>query len=299
MRGVRRGLSVVLAGLLLFAPAFARAAETGPAPAEIDAPCPDEPTPASPPDVSDPYSLAGAGTMALKDAIYVLDSPVRWDGTDWVIVGGAALGVIALSAFADAAVQKSTQSHQTQFLDDLTKVVEPFGAQYSWAVIGAYALVGFAFHDTNARDIAFDSIIASVLASGIITPSMKFMVGRARPNQDLGVLSFHPFQSGYTSFPSGHTTQAFAVASVISAHSDELWVSAAAYTLASLVAFARIYHNAHWTSDTAAGALIGMAVGRGVVSLNNRFRKGESRVKIVFAPIAAEHGQGAGVTVIF
>ena len=267
-----------------------------------DAPCSDasaDSTQALQPDVQDPNSLAGIGKIALKDTIYVLGSPVRWNGEQWLVFAGAAVGVVVVAAFADVAARDATQTHQSQALDDLTRIVEPFGAEYSWAVLGAYGIVGLVFHDADARDTAIDGVIASLLASGIITPATKFAVGRARPNQSVSPTEFHPFVSGYASFPSGHATQAFAVASVISAHSDKLWVSVSAYTLASLVAFSRVYHNAHWTSDVTAGALIGTAVGQGVVALNKRLRSGESHVKIVFAPILGQRERGAGVTVVF
>jgi membrane-associated phospholipid phosphatase len=247
----------------------------------------------------DSDTLKALPAVVLKDAVYVLGSPVRWTGKNWIIAGGAAAGIILVAAMADVAVKDATQSHQSAALDDLTRIVEPFGAEYSWAVLGAYAAVGLIFHDADARDTAIDGIIASLLASGVITPSLKFAFGRARPNATDDPLSFHPFHSGYAALPSGHATQAFAVASVISAHSDKVWVSASAYTLAGLVAFARVYHNAHWTSDVTAGALIGTAVGQGVVALNKRIRSGESRVQILFAPILGERERGAGVTVVF
>jgi membrane-associated phospholipid phosphatase len=86
---------------------------------------------------------------------------------------------------------------------------------------------------------------------------------------------------------------------VISAHSDQFWVSASAYTLASLVAFARVYHQAHWTSDVVAGALIGTAVGRSVVALNRRIRSGDHSIRLVFAPMVGPSIRGAGATVLF
>ena len=246
-----------------------------------------------------PDSLAALPTTALKDAGYVLGSPVRWSSREWVIAGGAVAGIVLVSAFADVPARDATQGHQSAALDDLTRIVEPFGAEYSWAVLGAYGIVGLVFHDADARDTAVDGILASLLANAIITTSFKFTFGRARPNQTDDPLEFHPFQSGYTSLPSSHATQAFAVASVISAHSDRFWVSASAYTLAGLVAFARVYHNAHWTSDVVAGALIGTLVGRSVVALNKRIRSGEQSIRIVFAPILGRDERGAGVTVVF
>ena len=89
------------------------------------------------------------------------------------------------------------------------------------------------------------------------------------------------------------------MASVISAHSDEVWVSVTAYTVAGLVGFARVYHNAHWTSDVTAGAAIGTFVGRGIVALNDRLRKGDGKVRIAFAPLLSDQVKGLAVTAVF
>ena len=262
------------------------------------APCSDEALGRAP-EAAEPESLPGIGTIALKDTLATLGAPLHWSGKDWLVFGGIAAGVAAVGFAFDIPMRDKTQAHQTSTLDELTKVVEPFGAGYSWAVIGAYGIVGFAFHDPEAKDIFFDSAIASLLASGIITPTLKFVIGRERPNESVSSTAFDPFSGSDNSFPSGHATQAFAVASVISAHSDQVWVSVTAYTLAGLVGFARIYHNAHWTSDVTAGALIGTAVGRGVVALNNRLRSGQSKVRVAFFPFVTDRVRGASVLIAF
>ena len=69
--------------------------------------------------------------------------------------------------------------------------------------------------------------------------------------------------------------------------------------MAGLVGFARIYHNAHWTSDVTAGAIIGTFVGRGVVALNKRLRSGDTTVRVAFAPFIGDHVKGAGFLVAF
>jgi len=250
-------------------------------------------------DSSSPGAFSNVPCMAGRDTVSVLGAPLHWTGEQWVIAGGAAAGLVLVSAFADVAVRDHTQSHQSAALDDLTRIVEPFGRTYSLAVLGAYGIVGFVFHDAEARDTAIDGLIATALASGIITPTLKAVIGRTRPNATTDPLDFHPFSGSDLAFPSGHATQAFVVASVISAHSDQLWVSATAYTLAGLVGFARVYHNAHWTSDVVAGALIGTLVGRSVVALNKRIRSGDHTVRIAFAPIFEHDARGAGLTVVF
>ena len=93
-------------------------------------------------------------------------------------------------------------------------------------------------------------------------------MGRSRPSTGHGDSHFRPFGGSY-SFPSGHTTQAFAVATVIAEHYDSPWVKVASYGLASAVGFARINNNSHWMSDVVAGAAIGFFVGETVVHLNH------------------------------
>ena len=320
MRTPSRPRTIAL--VLLFAAAGAAgAADLAALDAEALAPCED--APAAAPDEAAPMDLAGfliapdstgaasappatqfeswknLGDMALKDTVGILGAPLHWSAKNWLVFGGIAAGVVAVGFAFDYPMRNKTQAQQTQALDDMTKVIEPFGAEYSWAVIGAYGIFGFAFHDPDAKNVFFDSVMASILASGIVTPTLKFVVGRERPSESTSDTVFHPFSGSDNAFPSGHATQAFAVASVISAHSDQVWVSVTAYTIAGLVGFARIYHNAHWTSDVTAGALIGTFVGRGVVAINDRIRKGEGKVSVTVAPIFGDGVRGGVVVVGF
>ncbi len=164
-------------------------------------PCPGRPVveganaDGAPPDASPPLL-----ELALEDGKYILGAPLRWSGKQWLAFSGVAAGVVAFGFALDVPARSKTRSHQTAALDDLTRIVEPFGQEYSWAVIGAYGIAGFVFRDPEARDIAVDSALATILASGIITPVLKQVIGRARPNQNQGSTSFHPF-SGDQSFP--------------------------------------------------------------------------------------------------
>jgi len=295
----RRVTTLCLLSLWLWIPSRGAAAGS-PGSSEIDrAPCEDGISfgAASAEDPSQPEP--GIGTIAWKDASGILAAPAHWSGRNWLLFSVAVAAVEAIGFAAEVPMRRFSQCHQSKAADDFTRIVEPFGQEYSLAVLGAYGIAGFVFHDAPAKDIVIDGIMTSILAAGIITPVSQRVIGRARPRQGEGADSFHPFNSNYTSFPSGHTTQAFAVASVISAHSDKLWVNISAYTLASFVAYARIYHDAHWLSDVSAGALIGTVVGHGVVAINTKLRAGDRAVRLVLTPMSDKGRRGAGLTVFF
>jgi membrane-associated phospholipid phosphatase len=240
---------------------------------------------------------AGWLGLALQDAAYVLSAPIHWDLKEWGLAA-ASIGTVALlGELGDVHLRNAVQKNRSGVLDDLAKVVEPFGTGYGWAVVGAYGVVGFAFHDQEAKDTAFDAAMSALL-SGAITDGLKIIVGRARPEQNHGAAHFDPF-GGDKSFPSGHATTAFAIGSVIAAHSDQAWVKASAYSIAGLVAFARVYHDAHWTSDVAAGALIGTAVGETIVRLNRLVRARGSKAALYAAPIVGDGRRGAVLVLVF
>src|SRR5438477_352501 len=138
---------------------------------------------------------------------------------------------------------------------------------------------------SQGRMLTLDGLASTLIASGIITPSLKLALGRSRHEQDQGPHDFDPFNPHYTSFPSGHTTQAFAVASVIAAHYESMWVRATAFGAASIVGYARIQRNKHWATDVAAGAVIGTLVGNSVVHFNQSHRSHHGQPKISLAPL--------------
>lgn len=70
------------------------------------------------------------------------------------------------------------------------------------------------------------------------------------------------------SFPSGHTTAAFAFASTIWAEHGVYW-GTAAYLGATYAGLSRINDNRHRINDVIAGASIGMSYGIGLYSLAN------------------------------
>jgi PAP2 superfamily len=208
--------------------------------------------------------------VVLDDVRHVVTSPARWDETDWHNAGWASLAVVGTALAIDRPLRDEMLRHGGN--SSFVTQVERFGAQYAPGVVGGFYIVGVLTDDETSMQVAQDGLAASLIASGIITPAIKLVAGRSRPRDNNGIYYFKPFSNGNSSFPSGHTTEAFALASVIANHYDETWVTCTSYSIAGLVGLARTYHQAHFASDVLAGAMIGTLVGKSVVAHNAALR---------------------------
>jgi membrane-associated phospholipid phosphatase len=214
--------------------------------------------------------------MALADTYHVLTGPARWDKKDWLVFSGAALTVGAL-ALLDRPVNDELRRLEEHNDGEWARQIRRFGGPYSFAALGLFYAGGLAFDNTKAKSVALDGAVASVIASGIVVPAVKFVVGRDRPSANNGAYAFRPFSSDRASFFSGEACQAFAVASVVAAHYDQFWVKSVSYGLASMVAVARLYQGGHFLSDIAAGAIVGTVIGRAVVHYNEKGRAAKEK----------------------
>lgn len=131
---------------------------------------------------------------------------------------------------------------------------------------GIYAF-GRVKGNRRAEDLGLHSV-ESVLLSGAASGLTKMIVGRARPYKDTANSRNFGLLRGlqgrdYQSFPSGHTTAAFAFASIVSAETSHWYpksrwiVGSIFYGGASLTALSRVYNEEHWASDVISAAAIG------------------------------------------
>jgi membrane-associated phospholipid phosphatase len=220
--------------------------------------------------------------LLLDDVKLVVTAPARWDETEWKDAGWDALAIVGTALVIDRPWRDEMrrQPRNNQFMLQ----VEQFGVQYAAGVVGGFYLAGALGGNQNAMQVAEDSLAASLIASGLITPAIKLVAGRSRPRDNNGIYRFKPFSNANASFPSGHATEAFALASVIANHYDDTWITCASYSVAGLVGIARTYHDAHFASDVVAGAMIGTLVGKSVVSYNRQRRAGKVAVLPDIAP---------------
>jgi membrane-associated phospholipid phosphatase len=116
--------------------------------------------------------------------------------------------------------------------------------------------------------------LQAIAVSGVATLLLKGVVGRERPYAAGGDIDNYSFGRGFgsnrfASFPSGHTSAAFAVASVlergtVDSRAHQL-VAIVAYASATGIGLSRMVDNQHWTSDVVAGAALGFISGLAIV----------------------------------
>jgi membrane-associated phospholipid phosphatase len=238
--------------------------------------------------------------MVLLDAGHVLSSPFRWEGREWLLFSASVAGIGVLS-LADESLSNAARERGTS-LGFVGNTLEGLGDARSFVLLGGFYLAGAVGLDSKAKNVCLDGLSASLIASGIITPTISTLVGRERPSAEQGAYSFKPFDG--RSFPSGHATQAFAVASVIATSYDELWVKATAYGAAAVTAYMRVMEGQHFPTDVVAGALIGTLVGRSVVRFNQKLRSGEREpdpagVRLTVVPVVGGGAYGLSATLDF
>lgn len=110
--------------------------------------------------------------------------------------------------------------------------------------------------DDRFRSASYD-LSQAMIVTGVYTNAIKLAVRRERPDA-----------SNNRSFPSGHASNAFTIASVISRHYKKLAIPA--YAFGTFVAVSRMAAEKHHFSDIVAGSGLGIAIGRVVVRRNGR-----------------------------
>ena len=147
---------------------------------------------------------------------------------------------------------------------------------------GPLALGALLYGVGHVRDNRFVTqtgreVMRAVIVSGAVTAVVKGTVGRARPFAAPGdpdeFSPGHGFtNASFASFPSGHTTAAFATATVLARElslshpGSRWWINPLLFGGATFVGFSRVYQRQHWPSDVVAGAALGTITGYEVVA---------------------------------
>ena len=137
-----------------------------------------------------------------------------------------------------------------------SRIVSHAGSIYGLGTVaGAFYLLGRSKNNDRARETGLLSAEALV-NSVIVESALKGITQRARP---MAGVERSEFFDGGNSFPSGHSTQAWAVAAVIAnEYKDRRAVQIAAYGAATAVSVARFTGHKHYLSDVVVGSALGM-----------------------------------------
>ncbi len=125
-------------------------------------------------------------------------------------------------------------------------------------------------------------IFESSIITGAITYWGKGFFGRSRPFTGEGPQQFDLFKfskkTAYRALPSGHTSSAFAIMTIIAKQYPRWWIKYPAYGIATGVALQRMDDRKHWASDVIVGGAIGYWVSK---TLAERHQSVDSRYQIM------------------
>ncbi len=160
-------------------------------------------------------------------------------------------GAIAASALLDKPADRFMRPRQdSRALDAWSNV-----GKATPVLLAGAAGAAVAFGDERMQNTGIISLQSIAGAAGMSMVS-KRIVGRARPDEELGTFSRSGKRSD-ASFPSNHAAVAFAAVTPFAQEYDAPWL----YGLAAVGSMGRVADRKHWVSDVVAGGVVGYAIG--------------------------------------
>ncbi|RYY56727.1 MAG: phosphatase PAP2 family protein, partial [Chitinophagaceae bacterium] len=163
-----------------------------------------------------------------------------------------------------------------------SKQFSKLGGSFEVVPLAVIATAGFVLKNEKLR-VTTALATQSFITATVWSTMFKALSGRTRPDnynaEGKNSTRFHgPFYkipNGQNSaFPSGHTTLAFAAATVYAKeYKNFKAVPIISYGVASLISLSRITENRHWATDLISGGLLGFACGTQVVNNYHRYAR--------------------------
>jgi membrane-associated phospholipid phosphatase len=164
-----------------------------------------------------------------------------------VLGGGAILAGAVLDRPVDRFMEKHAGSSAARAWDNVGKGMP--------VVLAGAAAGAVAFGDARAQNMGIISL-ESIAGAAAVSMATTRIVGRARPGEGQGQWSKTQDRSD-ASFPSDHSTIAFAAVTPFAQEYDAPWL----YGLAAAGSLGRTAGRQHWVSDVVAGGVLGYAMG--------------------------------------
>jgi len=201
----------------------------------------------------------------IRDQKAIWTSPFHLHSRDARWAAPLGLGTAALIATDQKTGDEIAESNRTL---NVSRIVSYAGSAYGVGAIAAtFYLVGRAGHNDRARETGILGAEA-LIDSAIVVTAVKEITQRTRPS---GGKSRSDFFDGGSSFPSGHSIEAWSLAAIVaSEYHDRPLVQISAYGVASAVSVARFTGRKHYLSDVLVGSAMGYGIGKYVYHAHHR-----------------------------
>jgi len=182
---------------------------------------------------------------------YVHNIQNIWDLSYQKTVYTAGLVAIPISLVLDKPLNDYIQQHSL-YSDKISSIGDFYGHRWGYYLAFSSVFITGYLNNKSVSEMVPQAglMVESILTTAALTEIIKLSVHRQRP---IGY--------GKNSFPSGHTSGAFALAVSIN-HLYGKTAGCLAYGMAVFVAGSRLNDQKHYLSDVITGALIGVLVGR-------------------------------------
>ncbi len=236
----------------------------------------------------------------LRDQKAIWTAPFHLRGRDARWLAPLGLGTAALIATDRSTGDEIAESRQQL---NASRIVSYAGSGYGVGGVAlTFYLFGRAKHDDRARETGLLGAEA-LIDSAIVVTVLKEITQRRRP---LATKGRSDFFDGGSSFPSGHSIEAWSLATVIAnEYHDRRLVQITAYGIAGAVSLARFTGQKHYLSDVVVGSALGYGIGRYVYHAHHRKSsdsggdeeesRGRSRGWPLIAPQYDRHAREYGV----
>lgn len=191
----------------------------------------------------------------------------RRDAAFWVPAAAGTAGVV----LADLHLYRETTERISPGVQaNLGRFSRSGNPAYMLGVGGGLWWLGRTSSNTRLQRTGLLAVRA-LLDDVVVTGALKIALGRQRPpGGDFGGPPDAVRSGMFRSFPSGHSSAAWTLATVVSSRHHNRWVSPLLYGFAVAVSVTRVTGGHHFYGDTIAGGLIGYGIGRMVArSANN------------------------------
>lgn len=183
-----------------------------------------------------------------------------------------ALMFILLSVYGNYTLFFQMNKYHTRSLDNLFTWITLFGNGMTNLLTAALLLLIL-----KKKSPLPLQVFLSFIVSGLAVQILKPIFHAPRPSLAISHVAYQHFlpgitRSGFTSFPSGHTTTIFALCTILALNTSNKFYQFLLFIIALITGYSRIYLGSHFPIDVMAGALLGYGTALLIYNLNPVFR---------------------------